>query len=254
MQQRLLITDSDPVFCQALKTALCGEFYVECHSDGHAALEAALRIQPELMVLDLTLPGMDGITLLKQLREASLPTMVLATTVFTSHYVIRSLESLNVQYLVRKPCTAEVLVQHIRILSQISEAMSGRIPKLCNQISDNLHALGFSPKLCGYAYLISGILLILCQPDIRTTKELYPYIARLHNTTGVLVERSIRNALATAWKHRDPAVWQIYFPSETTRNKCPTNRVFMTQLADCLHRTLQACVSAEDDAALPCSR
>ena len=246
MMQKLLITDSDPALCRTLADALGREFCVFSCCDGNAALEIALRECPELMILDLTLPGMDGITLLQKLREASQPTLVLATTVFTSHYVTQCLQSLNVQYLVRKPCTAEMLIQHIRSLSQVSKALFDRIPMLHDRASDLLQEFKISPRHYGCAYIISSILVTLCQPDIRVTKELYPYVGHLHNTTGKLVERDIRNAIEVAWRDRDPAIWQAYFPAETARGKHPTNRVFIARLADHLRRTLQDCDHPEN--------
>lgn len=238
--QKLLITDSDPAFCQALAAALETDFQVLYCSEGDAALQTALRVCPDLMVLDLNLPGLDGVTLLQKLRSASVSTLVLVTTVLTSRYVIRRLQNLDVQYLVRKPCTVEVIERHVRTLSQLYTSISKPLPELHNQVSDVLMRMGIPTKLHGHSYIAAGILLMLHHPDIRVTKELYPHIGQLYQSNGTLVERSIRNAIRIGWEQRDPAVWQIYFPEGLPGSDTrPTNRVFLSRMADCLRRSLQ---------------
>ncbi len=69
---RILIIDDDAELCALLKELLQREGYsVECENDGRGGLEAALRGDFRLVVLDVMLPGMDGFEILRRLRQQS---------------------------------------------------------------------------------------------------------------------------------------------------------------------------------------
>jgi len=76
---RLLIVDDDVELCSLLQEFLEGEgFTVECLHEGRAALEAAQRSGFDLIILDVMLPGMDGLEILKRLRlESRVPVLML---------------------------------------------------------------------------------------------------------------------------------------------------------------------------------
>jgi len=62
------------------------------------------------------------------------------------------------------------------------------------------------------------------------TKELYPRAAeQLGHASWQAVEHSVRNTIADAWKRRDPAVWERYFPG---LKKPPSNKQFIATLAE----------------------
>jgi two-component system response regulator CpxR len=76
---RILIIDDDAELCALLKELLQREGYtVECETDGRRGLEAALKGDFRLAVLDVMLPGMDGFEILRRLRQQSkLPVLML---------------------------------------------------------------------------------------------------------------------------------------------------------------------------------
>jgi DNA-binding NarL/FixJ family response regulator len=73
MTERILLVDDHPLTRSALSGLLTQHgFDVAAEaSDGSEAIEAAARIQPDLILLDLSMPGMDGLTALPRLREAA---------------------------------------------------------------------------------------------------------------------------------------------------------------------------------------
>jgi DNA-binding NarL/FixJ family response regulator len=73
MATRILIVDDHPLTRDALATLLGahGLDVVGCASDGVEAIGEAARLQPDLVLLDLSMPGMDGLAALPQLREAA---------------------------------------------------------------------------------------------------------------------------------------------------------------------------------------
>ena len=76
---RILIVDDDAELCALLKEFFHREGYsVDCENDGKRGLEAALRGEYQLLVLDVMLPGMDGFELLRRLRQQSkIPVLML---------------------------------------------------------------------------------------------------------------------------------------------------------------------------------
>lgn len=77
---RVLIVDDEPAIRRFLETALgTGEFQIHKAEDGHSALAAAVAIRPDIMLLDLGLPDMDGIEIIRRVREWSqVPIIVLS--------------------------------------------------------------------------------------------------------------------------------------------------------------------------------
>ncbi|MDX6485895.1 MAG: hypothetical protein QOF43_1048 [Gaiellaceae bacterium] len=73
MASRILIVDDHPLTREALSSLLQahGLDVVGCASDGGEAVTEAARLQPDLVLLDLSMPGIDGLTALPQLREAA---------------------------------------------------------------------------------------------------------------------------------------------------------------------------------------
>jgi len=67
--RRVLVVDDDPVHREVVSDILRGEGYaVDLASSGEAALEAARAARPDVILLDLFMPGMDGASVLHELR------------------------------------------------------------------------------------------------------------------------------------------------------------------------------------------
>lgn len=78
---RILIVDDEPAIRRYLKTSLSAQDYLISEAeDGEQALAALKREKPDLLVLDLGLPGIDGLEVIKTLRAAgsALPIVVLS--------------------------------------------------------------------------------------------------------------------------------------------------------------------------------
>lgn len=78
---KLLLVEDDPAMQTALKRTLQNRgMEVELCGDGRAALERWRASPPDVVLLDLTLPGMDGLLVLEEARRAGLATPVLILT------------------------------------------------------------------------------------------------------------------------------------------------------------------------------
>ena len=115
--QRILVIDDDPAVISLLKRGLSYEgFAVETASSGHEGLERARERPPDLVILDVTMPGLSGFEVLEQLRAAGeeLPVLMLTARDAPADQV-QGLESGADDYVV-KPFTFEVLLARVHSL------------------------------------------------------------------------------------------------------------------------------------------
>ena len=237
--RKLLIADGNEDFRKALLDTLRGAYRIRTCQDGKTAMQLLHSFRPDILVLDLMLPELDGISLLHAACAADLRPMVLATTRFVNDYVLESVTALGVGYLMLKPCDIHATVARIRDLHRRLSPTVLSEPDPRAQISNLLLTLGIPTKLRGYAYLREAILLMARKPGQSITKELYPDVGLACSTTSVHVERSIRSAINAAWSHRDDRIWQLYFqPQSDGTLPRPTNAAFISRLADALELRL----------------
>lgn len=234
-KRKILIADAAEEFRVAVADALHGAYYVRSVSDGVQALQLLHSFLPDVLVLDMMMPGLDGITLLQKAAEAGICPMVLATTRYISDYMLDAVQRLGIGYIMVKPCDISAVISRIGDLSQRVKPMSVTAPDPRTEISNALLRLGISTKLRGYGYLRECILLMAGDPRQSVTKELYPAAAARLGATAMQIERSIRSAVNTAWSRQDRQVWQLYFAADDTGMiPRPTNALFISRLADML--------------------
>jgi DNA-binding response OmpR family regulator len=112
--QRILVIDDDPAVTSLLKRGLSYEgFAVETAPSGYQGLECARERPPDLVILDVTMPGLSGFEVLERLRAADeeLPVLMLTARDAPADQV-RGLESGADDYVV-KPFTFEVLLARV---------------------------------------------------------------------------------------------------------------------------------------------
>lgn len=224
----ILLADSSEEFLQELHRLLRQKYRLFSCSDGKHALELLCREKCDMIVLDLMLPGLDGITLLEQAAQAHLHPVILAVTPLLNDYVLRCADRLKIRYLVRKPCDVMAVASRVEDLLQTLPAPPAK-PDEKQVAADLLLSLGLSPKHDGYNYLIEAICRYARDPNQAFTKVLYPSVGKVFRHNGGHVERSIRNALDAAWKRRDAALWDPYFPPSQTR---PASAAVISRFAE----------------------
>lgn len=231
--RRLLIADGTEEFVFALAAALQGVYELRTCRTGTEALELVRTYRPDVMVLDLMLPGLDGISLLQSEPVQELRPIVLAVSRFVSDYMVESIEQLGVGYLMLKPCDIKATVARIGDLTQRIKSPTVIPTDNKTRITNALLTLGIPTKLRGYAYIREAVEVMALRPSLSITKELYPTVGQRCDASPENVERSIRGAINSAWKNRDDQVWRMYFganPGQPLR--CPTNAAFISRLAD----------------------
>ena len=102
---RVVVVDDEPMVCAHLRTILGSagsiEVVAEAH-DGAAGVEAVVRSRPDVVLMDLRMPVMDGITAIERIGElASPPAVVVLTTFDADQYVLRALRAGAAGFLVK---------------------------------------------------------------------------------------------------------------------------------------------------------
>lgn len=231
---KVLIADGNDSFREELGQVLQGVYSLRTCRDGLEALELVERFHPDVLVLDLMLPGVDGISLLRTLASGREHPAVLATTRFISDYVLDTLDHLHVGYVMLKPCAVRAMVARIADLAQHLDVPVHTPEKPRDAATRLLLTLGIPTKRKGYRCLREAVLLKQRDPGQSITKELYPAVAAACGSSALRVERAIRCAIEDAWEKRNETVWQLYFPVQTgSTMRRPTNAAFISRLADC---------------------
>ena len=221
---KLLIADSSEELCRALNDLLGQRYHIcTCHS-GDRALELLRSFSPDLIYIDLMLPQIDGLTVLQTALQEGIRPAMLVSVGLQSSYIERALSRLQVDYMLKKPCSAKVIAGHIDELAGAAHGAPMKASDLQAEIAGILVQMGFKNNLSGFRYVVSGLPMFAENPQQTVTKELYPAIGKLHGKTGEQVERAIRNAIELAWQRRDERIWRMYFaPAPDGSIPRPTN-------------------------------
>lgn len=231
--RKLLIADMGEEFRQALADQVRGAYRIRVCQEGRQTLETLLSFKPDLVVLDMMLPGLDGVSILETLESCGMHPTVLAVSKWYNDYMIHAATRYGVGYLMTKPCDIKAVAARLKDLTQLLEPVEIARPDSRTVISNILLALGFSTKLRGYAYLREAILEMANNPGQSVTKILYPAVGTICDASDTQVERSIRSAILKAWEKRDEAMWRLYFPvSSEGIVERPTNAAFIATIAD----------------------
>lgn len=232
MRKLLLAVNSD-VLRQSLTEKLDGMFHIVSCSDGLETVELLHSYDPDVVVLDLLMTGIDGLSILKMMRDTDICSRVVALTSVFSNPMLYALENLGVAMLLRTPVSAECVasaVLDVSLWQQDDRDDAARV-------RDILTRLGWKLSTNGYQYTACAVLRVIAIPNIPMTTQLYPAVAQQCGGTPNLVERSIRNAIEYAWKHRNEHIWRTYFPSKGKSAALrPSNAEFLTVIAECIRK------------------
>ena len=122
-KQKILIADDDNNIAELISLYLTKECYeTQIVNDGERALTAAASFAPNLILLDLMLPGMDGYQVCREIRQSSSVPIIVLTSRNTDFDELMSL-NIGADDFVSKPYNAQVLLARIqKLLSRASEA------------------------------------------------------------------------------------------------------------------------------------
>ena len=244
---RVLVCDDNREFCELLKEYVQGQDDLDLVGvayNGVEVLDQMQKTEPDVLVLDIIMPHLDGIGVLERLNGMSLgrrPKIIMLTA-FGQESITQRVLELGADYYVLKPFPLEVLGNRIRQLAQGSAAApvfrSAPPPRDRNldvEITAIIHEIGIPAHIKGYRYLREAITMVVNKVELLggITKELYPNIAREHQTTPSRVERAIRHAIEVAWSRGSIETINSLFGHTVNRERGkPTNSEFIAMVAD----------------------
>lgn len=236
-QLTLLIADGTESFRLSLAAQLQDNYKIYICKNGKEASELIQQFRPDVIVLDLMLSELDGISLLHIMASAGLEPMVMATTRLLTDYVVETAQQMGVEYLMVKPCDPQAAADRVRDLSRKLKHKQSPVTDPVQLAKDLLISLSISAHLRGFEYLIDAVITAIMCPGISITKVLYPQIAAHYEVSCFQVERSIRTAIESAWEKRNHEVWSRFFPHNYEGAEIrPSNGVFIVRLAQELSR------------------
>ena len=243
----VLIADSSQALIDDLTKRLEeqeGFHVVGAATDGQRAVELVRALQPELLVLDLMLPKLDGVSVLKAANELERRPASVVLAAYSSDYIHTILTELGTEYVIRRPCDLRAVVDRLREVRSAlfdrggSAGQRVRAAQDINveaMVTSIIHEIGVPAHIKGYQYMREAIMIAVNDMDAinSITKVLYPQVAKTFQTTSSRVERAIRHAIEVAWDRGDIETLQRFFGYTVSNAKGkPTNSEFIALIAD----------------------
>ncbi len=223
---------------------------VGCAKDGPQGIQMVSTLNPDIVIADIILPGMDGITVINRISKLHRSKILVLSSLSDDRFVTKALES-GASYYMMKPVNIDVLKSRMIDLmcdfsyeknEDYSQEAYSEFVELENsnrsnidKISNILISIGIPASIVGYRFLREAIDLAIKNPDAinAITKQLYPEVAKKFTTTSSSVERAIRHAIDVAWtKGKINNLNKIFNMDIYTRDEKPTNSEFIALIAD----------------------
>jgi len=252
----VIVVDDNERVCQTLKELISGQKDMCVDGTARDGLEGWMLIQnkePDVVILDIIMPKMDGLQILEKFRTRQRQAKkinILVLTAMNRPEIIQECFQLGAGCVLLKPADPEVLLHNIRLLHkgvvpEEREAICLAGDNLTDMeeehhqlelvVTDIIHEIGVPAHIKGYHYLRDSIVMAVSDMDILNsiTKQLYPTIAKMHHTTSSRVERAIRHAIEVAWNRgKMDTINELFGYSIQAGNGKPTNSEFIALIAD----------------------
>lgn len=222
--------------------------------NGEDAYNMIVKTTPDVVLLDVIMPRLDGISVMEKVRKddtlKKMPAFIMVTAA-GSENVTADAFRVGANYYIMKPFSREVIVDKVRRVGRTKERTGNRGEKrtvkpyvdkegymeqnLENDVTHMLHEIGIPAHIKGYQYLRDAIIMSVEDHEMLSsvTKILYPAIAKKHQTTASRVERAIRHAIEVAWSRGKLDTLDDLFGYTVSNGKGkPTNSEFIALIAD----------------------
>lgn len=249
------IADDNREFCEILKDYFSNKDNIEITfitHDGIKTVDAVKENQPEVLILDMVMPYMDGLGVLETINSMELPsypkTIVLSAV--GQETITQKSINMGAEYYIVKPFNFDILYRRINLLAgydttgenKLTYARTAAVSRrgssyedLELEVTNIIHEIGVPAHIKGYQYLRDAIIMVVEDVELMgaITKELYPAIAYKNNTTPSRVERAIRHAIEVAWNRGKLETIDRLFGYTVQHDKGkPTNSEFIALISD----------------------
>ncbi len=265
----VLIADDNQDFSHTLSSYINSQDDMEIigmAKDGNEAVEMIANVEPDVVLLDVIMPHLDGLGVLERINAMSntkKPICIMLSAVGQDKITQKAI-MLGAEYYVVKPFDIELLIKRIREIKffkpnreennfiskdtrqpyiDISRNNGNKEDNLEALVTNIIHEVGVPAHIKGYQYLREAIIMVVNDIDVinQITKSLYPKIAIKFNTTPSRVERAIRHAIEVAWgRGEQKTVEKIFGYTISAAKGKPTNSEFIAMIADKLRLELKS--------------
>jgi len=251
---KIIIADDNRNFCNMLQNYLQDQEDLSITGVANNGLEAWELIQaqdPDLIILDLVMPSLDGLGVLERLnaRTTIARPKIIMLTAFGQESLTHEAMMLGVDYFILKPFDLDILRKRIHTLTQDTPSTTphfsstaspivvgqGNEHNIVFEVTAMMHQIGIPAHVKGYQYIRDAILRVVEDVSLlgAITKELYPSIAKKFDTAPSRVERGIRHAIELAWERgQTDTLKRIFGYSMNIERQKPTNSEFIALLSD----------------------
>ena len=214
------IADDNREFCEILTDYFRDKEDIDLAFVSHDGIKTVENIkihQPEILILDMVMPHLDGLGVLETINNLELekyPRTIVLSAVGQEPITQKAI-GLGAEYYIVKPFNLDILMKRINQLSGVEDKGESKMQyarailtgqkdeenrNLEIDITNIIHEIGVPAHIKGYHYLRDAIIMVVEDIDLlgAVTKELYPAIAKANNTTPSRVERAIRHAIEVA--------------------------------------------------------
>lgn len=220
--------------------------------DGVQALELIREKEPDVVLLDLIMPKLDGLEVMQKVnREKNLkkkPAFIVISAIGQEN-ITEDAFGLGASYYIMKPFDNEVVLNKIKQVqrdktaklvhtkhSMVSEGVNEYSPRnLETDVTNIIHEIGVPAHIKGYQYLRDAIIMSVENREVinSITKVLYPTIAKMNQTTPSRVERAICHAIEVAWSRgKMDTINELFGYTINTGKGKPTNSEFIALISD----------------------
>ncbi len=249
------IADDNERMVQLLETLINSDEELQVvgkAGDGEALYEIIKEKEPDVVVLDIIMPKLDGLSVMDRVsRDASLksrPSFIVISAV-GQEKITEDAFSMGADYYMLKPFDNGMVLNRIKRARKGRERNFSEVRKvnayekkaeymernLETDVTNMIHEIGVPAHIKGYQYLRDSIIMAVKDMDTLNsiTKILYPTIAKMHQTTASRVERAIRHAIEVAWSRGKMDTIDELFGYTVRNDKGkPTNSEFIALIAD----------------------
>ncbi len=251
---KLMVVDDSEEFINNVKESYFDDESVEIIATAKDGLEAISKIEnfcPDVVILDIVMPEVDGFGVLANLNYAKMakkPNIIVVSQLTGENFINKAI-ALGANYYLVKPVNMDMLKERVKEFGGLAtpkknselddrlveKALKKSQRNLDEKLSNIFITVGIPAHIKGYQFLREAIKMAIDSPDIinSITKKLYPSIADKFATSPSKVERAIRHAIEVAWNRgKIENINNIFGIKIYTANDKPTNGEFIALLAD----------------------